>query len=53
MRPKSVEEGNEAFLIRVWKPLPSRRILNFEGKPKRENANRPITVNGGLELLHM
>ena len=25
-----VGEGNEAFLIRVWKPLPSRRILNCE-----------------------
>ena len=25
--PKLVGEGNEAFLVRVWKPLPSRCIL--------------------------
>ena len=25
--PTSVGEGNETFLIRVWKPLPSRRVL--------------------------
>ena len=28
----SVREGNEAFLIRVWKPLPSRRILKPRGR---------------------
>ena len=27
VRPTSVEEENETFLIRVWKLLPSRRIL--------------------------
>ena len=25
--PTSVGEGNEEFLIRVWKPLPSRHAL--------------------------
>ena len=29
--PRSVGEGNEAFLIRVWKPLPSIHILKSWG----------------------
>ena len=29
--PTSVGEGNEALLIRVWKPLPSRHILKSRG----------------------
>ena len=27
--PTSVGERNEAFLIRVWKPLPSRHVLKL------------------------
>ena len=33
--PTSVGEGNKAFLVRVWKPLPSRRVLRtLRGSPK-------------------
>ena len=33
--PTSVEEGNKAFFIRVWKSLPSKRILKtLWGSPK-------------------
>ena len=46
--PTSVREGNEIFLIRVRKPLPSRRVL----KPWGE-AQRGIFASWGLELLQM
>ena len=50
----SVGEENEAFFIRVWKPLPSRRNLKtFEEKPETENAKRTIFVSGGLRRLQM
>ena len=49
-----VGKENEAFLIRVWKPLPSRRVLkSFEGKPERESLKRTISAIGGLGLLQM
>ena len=33
--PTSVGEGNEAFFISVWKPLPNRRVLKtLRGSPK-------------------
>ena len=31
-----VREGNETFSIRVWKPLPSKRVLKLLGKPRKE-----------------
>ena len=43
-------EGNETFFIRVWKPLPSRRILKtLRGNPK-ESLKRTISASGGLGL---
>ena len=47
--PTTVEEENETFFIRVWKPLPSRRVL----KTWRESPNRTISTSGGLGLLQM
>ena len=46
-----VGEGNEAFLMRVWKPLPSRRVL----KPlaMHNGLKRTIFACSGLELLEM
>ena len=36
--PSSVGEENETFFIRVWKPLPSRRVLKtLRGSPKEDN----------------
>ena len=43
-----VEEENGTFLLRVWKPLPSRRIIkNLEGKSESKSQKRTISVNGG------
>ena len=36
----SVGEGNEAFLIRVWKLLPSRRVLKPRGEALEGKAQR-------------
>ena len=33
--PTTVGEGNEAFRIRVWKPLPNRRVLKPTGKAQK------------------
>ena len=44
-----VGESNEAFFIRVWKPLPSRRVLKLRGK----SLKRTISASGGLGLLQM
>ena len=35
--PTSIEEENETFFIRVWKPLSSKRILKIlRGNPKEK-----------------
>ena len=48
-----VGEENEAFCIRVWKPLPSRRVLKtLRGSPKGK-ALRTISANGKLGPLQM
>ena len=41
--------GGETFFIRMWKLLPSIRIL----KTLRESPNRTISARGGLGLLQM
>ena len=49
VRATSVGEKNEAFFIRVWKPLPSTRVLKIlSGSPKRT-----ISASGGLDRLHL
>ena len=51
-----VGEGNKAFLTRVWKPFPSRRVLekkNLKRKPEWENPKRTNFVSGGLDLLQI
>ena len=54
MKSHVSREENKTFFIRVWKPLPSRRVLkNNEEKLERENPKRTISVSGGLELLQM
>ena len=45
--------GNETFLIRVWKSLPSGRFKNLEGKLGRESPKRTISTCAGLGLLQM
>ena len=48
----SVGEKNETFFIRVWKPLPIRRVLKtLRGKPERESPKRIIFASDGLKLL--
>ena len=49
MRYTSVGEENEAFFIRVWKPLPSIRVL----KTLRGNPKRIISASGVLGLIQM
>ena len=50
MRPHtSVRVENESFFIRVWKPLPSIRVL----KILRKNSKRTVFTSGGLGLLQM
>ena len=47
-----VGEENKTFFIRVWKPLPRRRVLKIlEGKPERESSKKTIFASGGLEPL--
>ena len=44
----SVGEENETFCIRVWKPLPSRRILKtLRGSPEK-NPKGTISASGNL-----
>ena len=45
--PTSVKKENKTLFIRVWKPLPSRRVLKIE----RENSKRTISTSGGLRPL--
>ena len=48
----SVGEGNEVFLIRVWKPLPSRRILKTVSLTTVHNGpKQTISASGELGLL--
>ena len=54
MRSHIVGEENETLFIRVWKPLPSRRVLkNLEGKPERKSPKRKISASGGPGPLQM
>ena len=46
----SIGEGNEAFFIRMWKPLPSRHVLKtLRGSPKgkAERGQYLLTVSLG------
>ena len=38
--PTSVEEGNEAFFIRVWKPLPNRPVLKTLREVRKEKTKK-------------
>ena len=50
--PTSIGEENEAFFIRVWKPLPSRHVLKtLRGSSKGKALKR--TIGGGLGPLQM
>ena len=49
--PTLIEEGNETFFIRVWKPLLAACFKNLAGKPDRESLKRTISASGGLESL--
>jgi len=47
VRSTSVGEDNETFFIRVWKPLPSIRVLKtLRGSPKEKTPKRTISANG-------
>ena len=49
----SVGEENETFLIRVWKPLRSRRVLKtVRGSPKGKTQRLTISASGRLELCY-
>ena len=55
----SVGEGNETFLIRVWKPLLSRRVLKLQGEvQKRKSKEDSISkqcawaVTNGIRARH-
>ena len=51
--PHRLEEENETFLIRVWKSLPSRRVLEtVRLLAMRNGPKQTIFVSGGLSLLH-
>ena len=49
----SVREETETFLIRVWKPLPSRHILKTLRGSLKKSPNRTISASSGLGLLQM
>ena len=52
--PTSVGEGNETFLIRVWKPLPRIRVLKTMRLTTICNGpKQSIFASSGLELLQM
>ena len=45
----AVEEGNEAFFIRVWKTLSSRRVLKtFRESPKGKAQREQYLLDVGL-----
>ena len=47
-----VGEENETLFIRVWKPVPRRRILKtLRGNPKGKSSKRTISASGRLGLL--
>ena len=53
LSPTLVGEENEAFLIRVWKSLPSKHVLKtLRGSVKWKSPKRTISVSGGLGRLH-
>ena len=49
--PTSVGEGNKIFLIRVWKPLLSKRILKTLRENPKEKAQRGQYLLGVLSSL--
>ena len=46
-----VGEGNGVFLIKVWKPLPSGRVLKLRLTAIRNGSKRTISTRGGLDLF--
>ena len=46
-----IGEENEAFFIRVWKPLPSRRVLKILSEARKRKWT--ISASSGLWLLQM
>ena len=53
MSPALVGEGNEALLIKVWKPLPSRCVLKLRGEARKGKPKSTISASGGFGLLQM
>ena len=54
VRSPSVGEGNETFLIRVWKPLPNTRVLKtMKLTTIRSGPKQTISVSGGFRLSRM
>jgi len=51
--PHRLRERNEAFFIRVWKPLPSQHVLKtLRGSPKAKAQRRQYgTISSGRGLL--
>ena len=49
--PKSIEEENETFIIKVWKPLPSRHILKPRGEAQKESPMTTISISSEFGLL--
>ena len=45
-----VREGNEVFLIRVWKPLPDTRFKTVRLMTIRNGSKRTISDSGCLDL---
>ena len=46
--PALVREGNETIFIRVWKPLPGRRVLKLWGWRRRNGPKRTNLLVVGL-----
>ena len=42
-----VREGNETLFIKVWKSLPSRRVLKTSHE--RDDLKRTLSASGGLD----
>ena len=48
-----VGEGNETFFIRVWEPLPSRRVLKtLRWSPKRKAQRGQYLLTNGIRARH-
>ena len=48
----SVGEENKTLFIRVWKPLPSRRVLKPRQEARKKSLKRTICASGRLGPLH-